>query len=195
MSNILSWKWKLLSRIWVFATPWTGVHGILQVRILEWQPDRTQVSPGLLHFRWILYQPSHKGSPPMQEWVAYPFSSGSSWSRNRTRVSCFAGRFFTIWATREVLCWSRIQLCHFKGSFGASVSGLNGQDKLIHKCKINVLMGKGVMENISLNVCRTLRNCSFIVKFFDDADRWSRISSQSILQTSSNFMMGSSRKG
>lgn len=51
------------------------------------------------------------------------------------------------------------------------------------------------MENISLNVCRTLRNCSFIVKFFDDADRCSRISSQSILQTSSNFHDGQFQKG
>ena len=28
------------------------------------------------------------------EWVACPFSSGSSWPRNRTRVSCIAGGFF-----------------------------------------------------------------------------------------------------
>ena len=38
------------------------VHGILQVRILEW--------------------------------VAYAFSSGSSWPRNQTRVSCIAVSFF-----------------------------------------------------------------------------------------------------
>ena len=35
------------------------------------------------------------------EWVAYPFSSGSSQPRNRTRVSWTAGRFFTSWATME----------------------------------------------------------------------------------------------
>ena len=29
------------------------------------------------------------------EWVAMPFSRGSSWLRDRTRVSCIAGRFFT----------------------------------------------------------------------------------------------------
>ena len=28
-------------------------------------------------------------------WVAIPFSRGSSWSRDRTRLSCTAGRFFT----------------------------------------------------------------------------------------------------
>ena len=36
-------------------------------------------------------------------WVASPFSRGSSWSRDRTRVSCTAGRFFTVWATTEAL--------------------------------------------------------------------------------------------
>ena len=36
------------------------------------------------------------------EWVAIPFSRGSSWPRDRTWVSCTAGGFFTIWATREV---------------------------------------------------------------------------------------------
>ena len=35
------------------------------------------------------------------EWVAIPFSRGSSWTRDQTWVSCIAGRFFTIWATRE----------------------------------------------------------------------------------------------
>ena len=36
----------------------------------------------------------HKGSPRILEWVAYPFSSTSSWPRNQTRVSCIAGWFF-----------------------------------------------------------------------------------------------------
>ena len=47
------------------------------------------------------------------EWVAIPFSRGSSWPRDWTQVSCIAGGFFTIWATREALmsrfnpkgCW------------------------------------------------------------------------------------------
>ena len=57
-------------------------------------------NPGLLHCKWILCQLSHKGSPRILEWVTYPFSSISSWPRNRTRVSCFAVRFFTNWAMR-----------------------------------------------------------------------------------------------
>ena len=61
------------------------------------------LNPGFPHCRQILYQLSHKGSPRILKWVAYPFSSGSSWPRNRTAVSCIAGRFFTNWVIREAL--------------------------------------------------------------------------------------------
>ena len=37
------------------------------------------------------------------EWVAMPFSRGSSRPRNWTQVSCTVGRFLTIWDTRETL--------------------------------------------------------------------------------------------
>ena len=56
---------------------------------------------GLPHCRWILYQLSHKRSPRILEWVAYPISHGSSQPRIWTRVSCTAGKFFTKWAIRE----------------------------------------------------------------------------------------------
>ena len=35
------------------------------------------------------------------KWVAFLFSRWSSQPRDRTQVSCIAGRFFTFWATRE----------------------------------------------------------------------------------------------
>ena len=54
------------------SLPGFSVHGILQVRILEW--------------------------------VAIPFSRGSSPNRDRTQVSHIAGRFFTVRATREAKC-------------------------------------------------------------------------------------------
>ena len=60
----------------------------------------------LLHFRQILYHLSHQGSPRKLNWVAYPFSKGTSWPRNWTRISCTAGRFFTSWATQEAPCSS-----------------------------------------------------------------------------------------
>ena len=61
---------------WTLYDPldWGGgrssVHGIVQVRILEW--------------------------------VAIPFSRGSSWPRDRTWVLHVSGRFFTICATRSM---------------------------------------------------------------------------------------------
>ena len=60
------------------------------------------LNPGLLHCRQTLSCPSHQGSPRILEWVAYPFSRGTSWPRNWIRVSCIVGGFFTSWATREL---------------------------------------------------------------------------------------------
>ena len=43
----------------------------------------------------FFYHLSHQGSPRILEGVAYPFSRESFRPRNRTRVSCIAGGFFT----------------------------------------------------------------------------------------------------
>ena len=51
-----------------------------------------------------LYSPRNSQARIL-EWVAFPFSRGSSQPRNQTWVSCIAGRFFTSWATKEAL-WS-----------------------------------------------------------------------------------------
>ena len=44
-----------------------------------------------------------QGKPKNTGVVVYPFSSGSSQTRNQTGVSCIAGRFFTNQAIREAL--------------------------------------------------------------------------------------------
>ena len=67
-----------------------GCHALLQ-GIIPTQGS----NPGLWHCRQILYHLSHQGSPRILEWVAYPFCRGSSQTRNRTRVSCITGGFFT----------------------------------------------------------------------------------------------------
>ena len=41
------------------------------------------------------------------EWVAVPFSKGSSQPSDQTQVSLIAGRFFTSWATKEALVKER----------------------------------------------------------------------------------------
>ena len=51
------------------------------------------------------------------EWVAIPFSTGFSWPRARTWVSYVAGRFFTVWATREVLTVRSIPLLERPNSY------------------------------------------------------------------------------
>ena len=43
------------------------------------------------------------------EWVAIPFSRGSSWLRNQTQV-CISGRFSTVWATAAAAAKS-LQSC------------------------------------------------------------------------------------
>ena len=83
------------------------LHGILQkteegsLSLLQRISPTQGSNPGLPHCRRVLYQLSHKGSPRILEWVAYPFSSGSSQPRNLTGVSCIADRFFTNRAIRE----------------------------------------------------------------------------------------------
>ena len=47
-----------------------------------------------------------QGSPRILEWVAYPFSSRCSQTKNRTGISCIADRFFTSWAMRKAK-WKR----------------------------------------------------------------------------------------
>ena len=69
-----------------------GCHSLLQGIF----PNQGS-NPGLLQCRQILYHLSHEGSPRILEWVAYPFSSESSQLRNRTRVPCITGGFFTSW--------------------------------------------------------------------------------------------------
>ena len=59
------------------------------------------LNPSIPHCQRSFYQLSNKGSPRILEWVADPFSSGSSWPRNWAGVSCTAGGFFANWAIRE----------------------------------------------------------------------------------------------
>ena len=46
-------------------------------------------------------------------WVAIPVSRGSFQPRDQTWVSCIAGRFFTVWVTREYMHVYAYVLSHF----------------------------------------------------------------------------------
>ena len=102
-------KWKSFSHVQLFVTPWT-IQSMEFSRPEYWSGylsllqgifPTQGLNLGLPDCGWILYELSHNGSPRTLEWVAYPFSSGSSQPRTRTEVSCIAGGFFTNWAMRE----------------------------------------------------------------------------------------------
>ena len=104
------WKWKSLSCVQLCnpynCSPWNSPGqntGVGSLSLLQEIFPTQGWNLGLPHYRWILYQLSHKGSPRILEWVAYPFSSGSSRPRNWTRISCIADGFFTNWAKRDAL--------------------------------------------------------------------------------------------
>ena len=72
------------------ATPWTIQSmefssqntGVGSLSLLQWIFPTQKLNRGLLHYKRILYQLSHQGSSRILQWVAYPFSSGSSQPRN-----------------------------------------------------------------------------------------------------------------
>ena len=86
--------------------PWNSLGqntGVGSLSLLQGIFPTQGLNPGLPHCRRIPYQLSHQESPIIQEWVAYPFSRGSSWPRNRTGVSCIPGRFYANWAIGKPL--------------------------------------------------------------------------------------------
>ena len=88
----------------VDCSPWNSLgqnSGVGSLCLLQGIFPTQGLNSGLPHCRRFLYQLSHKGSPRILEWVAYPFSRVSSWPRNWTGVSCIASGFFTNWAMKE----------------------------------------------------------------------------------------------
>ena len=77
LSNIVRWKWKVL---------------VAQLCLTLCDPMNCNQPGSSVH--GIL-------QARILEWVDIPFSRRSSWPRDWTQVSCIAGGFFTIWATRE----------------------------------------------------------------------------------------------
>ena len=62
-------------------SPWNSPGqntGVGRLSLLQGIFPTQGLNPSLPHYRQILYQLSHKRSPRIREWVAYPFSRGSS---------------------------------------------------------------------------------------------------------------------
>ena len=103
-SLISSVKWKPLSRVWLFATPWTSPWnspgqntGVGSCSLLQGIFPTQGWNPGLLHCRRILYQLSHQGSPsPQRQQIKanrirlnYTFLESFRWSARSLIASKF----------------------------------------------------------------------------------------------------------
>ena len=69
------------------------------------------------------------------EWVVISFSRGSSWPRDRTQVSCIAGRCFTHW-----VCWGGLKA---KGEGG--IRGLGWLDSFTDSMEMNLIKLQVIM--------------------------------------------------
>ena len=81
---------------WTIHSPWNSPSqntGVGSLSLLLGFFSTQGSKPGLLHCMWIFYQLSHKGSPRMLEWVAYPFFQWIFLTQDNwiTGVSCIAG--------------------------------------------------------------------------------------------------------
>ena len=81
------------TRVWERKTLNLRKHLVAQLCVTLLQPH------GLRPTRFLC--PWDSPTARILEWVAIPFSRGSSPPRDRTQVSLTAGEFFTSWATRE----------------------------------------------------------------------------------------------
>ena len=136
MSDYL-WPHRLYS-------PWNSAAGMGSLSLLQGIFPTQGSNPGLPHSMWILYQLSHQRIPRILEWIAYPFSRGSSWPINQTEVSCIAGRSFTNWAIREdfrLFLTTDCTIFNIKSSyyiFSKYISQKERQEKLGRKRDANV---------------------------------------------------------
>ena len=78
------------------------LHGLYSLALLRGIFPTQGSNPSLRHHMRIPYQLSHKESPRILAWVAYPFSSESSWLEiSEGLLNC--RRILTNWAIMEAL--------------------------------------------------------------------------------------------
>ena len=109
--------WSSISTLWssipTLAPLLSTLHASLSASFLNYNLDSVLL---LKTQQWLFIDPSESESRSVMsnflrvhgilqarilEWVACPFSRRSSWPRNRTGISCIAGRFLTNWPIRE----------------------------------------------------------------------------------------------
>ena len=108
--RIQSPKWDTICRFsrCCFLTPFLTCHPTFPLNPIQYESLKVLVTQSCP----TLCDPMNCSSPGSSvhgnlqarilEWVAIPFSRGSSPPRDQSRVSCITGRFFSVWATREL---------------------------------------------------------------------------------------------
>ena len=137
------WTWPMLKLLYnresslVLSVPrgvgWRGGEGDSRGRRCESESCSIMSNSLWPHG---LYGPWNSPGQNTEVGVAFPFSRGSSQPRDQIWVSCIAGGFFTIWATREALCFSAKTMSqHTVISFHRSNRELlNGNSKQLRSC-------------------------------------------------------------
>ena len=97
---------RLFVTPWTIYSPWNSVGqntGVGNLSLLQGIFPIQELNLDLQNCRWILFQLSYQGSPHtghgilqarILQWVAFPFSRGSSQYRDQTQISHTAGGFF-----------------------------------------------------------------------------------------------------
>ena len=115
MASLTRWTW-----VWVNSGSWwwTGRPGVLRfmglqsrTRLSDWtelnkESWKVKVAQSCLTLCDPMdYRVHGILQARILEWIAFPFSRGSSQHRDQTQVSCIADGFFTNWATIISFCW------------------------------------------------------------------------------------------
>ena len=138
--SLVAWKSNCssLSLVQLFVTPWT----VASVR-------------GILQARIL-------------DWVAIPFSRGSSQPRDQTWVSHIAGGFFSIWATRDTSLVAYVETKD-RNVPEARVIGFHSHNKHLpntkHNPSSNLILSKPHCGRYYLNWYTGIRNSSRLSKF------------------------------
>ena len=121
-----------------------------------WPPTRQTPLHGVLQLRIL-------------EWVAMPFSRGSSWPRGWTWVSCIAGGFFPVCASRE-LFFGNVSVWFWHQGYGG-FRRVEGFSSWICYFKVTVwFLSLSVWENLPVKpswsdffsfVCEKFKNYRF----------------------------------
>ena len=104
-------QFSSLSRVWLFATPWIAARQASVSITNSWSSFRLTLIASNSFWPWMCSPPGSSAHGILQakklEWVAVPFSRGSSGPRDKTWVFCTSRGFFTTGAPGKPMYPSR----------------------------------------------------------------------------------------